>query len=560
MGRMPRSRARRAVLALCFALAVPAARAAAGGDEAALLHQDGGAGIWSRIRELFSGSRTGRGDPAEPACDFDDLIRGEVEPAARDIVVPPKKKAWEAALGGEEAAKPHIKARLRGWPSAPPPDREPLPRGDAEFLRRIARDTWAGLDAFTDRANGLPIDNVRFGPDNLEPAAARVGDYTSVTNIGVYLIAVVAAHELGIIPAPEAAQRLVRILDTLSALERHQGFFFNFYDTTSLERTSNFVSFVDSSWLTAGLIVVRASFPELAPRCTEVIEQGDYRFFYDEALQRMSHGYYVNRSARSKYHYGMLYAESRLGSLIAIGKGEAPSAHWFQMVRTFPPACGWQTQAPKERVRKAADGHAVVGGYYDWRGIAYVPSWGGSMFEALMPTLVLDELRYAPRGLGANGVAHATVQRRYALEQLGYPVWGMSPCSTTASDGYGEYGVAVLGAAGYPAGPVTPHGAALALGVAPEAAIGNLRRLAERYDVYGEFGFYDAVDAVSGTVARAYLALDQSMLFIAVANALKDHCIQKRFASDPIVQRALPVLAGEDFFDGRNPAAPEAGK
>src|SRR5205807_9175939 len=110
------------------------------------------------------------------------------------------------------------------------------------------------------------------------------------------------------------------------------------------------------------------------------------------------------------------------------------------------------------------------------KGERYVPSWGGSMFEALMPTLVLDEARHAPRSLGANDAAHVAVQRRYALEELGYPVWGLSPSSTPGNDGYGEYGVRVLGSLGYGAGAVTPHAVALALGVAPAEAAAELRQ------------------------------------------------------------------------------------
>lgn len=166
-----------------------------------------------------------------------------------------------------------------------------------------------------------------------------------------------------------------------------------------------------------------------------------------------------------------------------------------------------------------------------------------------MPTLVLDEPRLAPASLGANDRAHARVQRRYALETLRYPVWGMSPSATPAGAGYGEYGVRVLGSLGYPAGVVTPHASALALAVTPAEAIANLRRLAERYDVYGDFGFYDALDPVRGDVARAYLALDQSMILIAAANYLKEGVVQRRFAADPIIAKVLPLLAAENFFD-----------
>src|SRR5262249_39090106 len=182
-----------------------------------------------------------------------------------------------------------------------------------------------------------------------------------------------------------------------------------------------------------------------------------YRLFYDPALGRMAHGYWVQRAARSQYHYGVLYAEARLGSLIAIGKGDVPEETWFRTVRTFPAACTWQTGTPLDRREKLVHGHAVIGGFYEWQGTRYVPSWGGSMFEALMPTLVLDEVRWAPRSLGPNDVAHALVQRRYATEELGYPVWGMSPSSTPAGASYREYGVRILGSLGYDAGAVTPH-------------------------------------------------------------------------------------------------------
>jgi hypothetical protein len=363
------------------------------------------------------------------------------------------------------------------------------------------------------------------------------------------MIAIVAARELELVSDPEALAELRALLATLDRLEKHAGFFFNYYDTTSLERSSNFVSFVDSSWLTAGLMVVRATFPELGETCTRLIDTQDYHFFYDRTAKRMSHGYYVHRGSRSLFHYGVLYAESRLGSLIAIGKGDVPAEHWFRTVRTFPAACRWQTSQPVGRKLKDVRGHAVFGGWYEWGGVRFVPSWGGSAFEALMPTLVLDEPRLAPANLGANDAAHATVQRRYALETLGYPVWGMSPSATPSGVGYGEYGVRILGSLGYPPGAVTPHASALALAVTPAEAVANLRRLAERYDAYGDFGLYDAVDPVTGEVAHAYLALDQAMILIAAANYLQDGVVQRRFAADPIVAHVLPLLAAENFFD-----------
>jgi hypothetical protein len=489
------------------------------------------------------GAVTRLGAPGDERCDFDDMVGGRVEPGAEEQVVPPKKKAWEAAFGGEEAARPHVRARLAGWPGhilAPRPSHDET---DRQFMTRLARDTWRGLSAFVDRDNRLPVDNVRLGAD------PRVGDYTNITTVGLRMIAIVAARELELVSDPQALAELRALFATLDRLEKHAGFFFNYYDTTSLERSSNFVSFVDSSWLTAGLMVVRATFPELREPCTRLIDTQDYHFFYDRTAKRMSHGYYVHRGSRSVFHYGVLYAESRLGSLIAIGKGDVPAEHWFRMVRTFPAACRWQESQPVGRRLKDVRGQAVFGGWYEWGGVRFVPSWGGSAFEALMPTLVLDEPRLAPANLGANDAAQATVQRRYALETLGYPVWGMSPSATPSGVGYGEYGVHVLGSLGYPPGAVTPHASALALAVTPVEAVANLRRLAERYDVYGDFGLYDAVDPVTGEVAHAYLALDQAMILIAAANYLQDGVVQRRFAADPIVAHVLPLLAAENFFD-----------
>jgi hypothetical protein len=508
---------------------------------------------WTKLTDFIISLQSRRAPERRGGYYIDDITllkTGRRGPSVWDEVIPVKKTAWLAAFGGREAAKAHLQARLVGWPSGMLVAAKTLPREDLDFLRRVARDTWRGLEALSDREHGLPLDNVHFGKGSRALADARIGDYTNITTVGLSLIAVVAARELGIITREEEAlDKLATTLSTLERLERYQGFFYNYYDTTTLERTSNFVSFVDSSWLTAGLMVVRMAFPELYERSTKLIEQGNYGFFYDDVEQHMLQGYYTNLPSRSEYTYGALYTESRLGSLIAIGKGDVPEEHWFMMLRTFPEDERWQSQTPSNRQAKTIRGYRLMGGYYRWKGIPYVPSWGGSMFEALMPTLLVDEQEYARGSLWMNDEAHATVQRRYASEELGYPVWGMSPSVTPATGRYAEYGVRVLGSRGYGAGVVSPHAAALALNVIPTAAIANLRRLAERYDMYGDYGFYDAVDPLSGEVAYTYLSLDQAMLFIALANYLKHACVQDLFASDPIARRFLPLLGDEQFFD-----------
>src|SRR5207344_3154302 len=119
------------------------------------------------------------------------------------------------------------------------------------------------------------------------------------------------------------------------------------------------------------------------------------------------------------------------------------------------------------------------------------------------------ENAFAPESLGANDRIHTELHRRYAIEELHYPVWGMSSSATV--DGYSEFGVWYLGTLGYKNGVVAPHASALALATIPDAAVENLRKLVELYDIYGDYGFYDAVDPVNGRVAYKYLALDQGM-------------------------------------------------
>ncbi|MCK6556917.1 hypothetical protein L6Q96_20430 [Candidatus Binatia bacterium] len=465
----------------------------------------------------------------------------------------PLKEAWNTAHGGLDTARPFLRDRLREWPQQLLVDRATMPAGDRDFLVRLARDTWRGLDAFTDRENGLPIDHVAFGPTGTAVETAWIGDYTSPTNIGLYVMAVIGAADLGFVTRLEALERLQRVFATLDRLPTHEGFFFNFYDTTSLERTSNFVSFVDSTWLTAGLIVARNAFPEIADHASRLIAASNYGFLYDEDTQLVSHGYSLTTGGRAGFHYGVLYTEARLGVSIAIGKGDVPAASWYRMLRTFPTSCGWQTLQPQDVHTVEHDGVPVVAGAYIWGGYRYVPSWGGSMFEALMPVLVLDELRYARRSLGVNGVIHALVQQQYAQDQLGYPVWGLSPSAAVDGTGYGEFGARILGSRGYDPGPVSPHAAALALAVVPEAAVANLRTMTERFDAYGEYGFYDAIDPRRGTVAYKYLTLDQAMLFLSLVNHLGEQAIQRYFAADRIVQNVIPMLAAEDFFPDRDP-------
>ena len=158
---------------------------------------------------------------------------------------------------------------------------------------------------------------------------------------------------------------------------------------------------------------------------------------------------------------------------------------------------------------------------------------------------------------------------RYATQQLGYPVWGMSPSSTPDdTGGYGSFGVEGLRFPYYGAGAdaahpndglsqchgcatedvVTPHASFLALDVAPQAAYTNILRLRTRYPgVYGPAGFFDAVSPTTGAVGHRYLVLDQSMILAALDNALTDRAMQRHFAADPVSWAARTYLGLEQM-------------
>lgn len=477
---------------------------------------------------------------------------GAPGPTAVDFP-PRKREKTETRIEGLEFANFLIK-RLKGFPKELFVDK-PFPEDPKEFLREIAKDTWRYFDEIVDQEHALPLDTIQLGKSKALEEGTWIGDYTNVTNIGVYLMCVVSAYDLGFITREDALERLRKTMTTLETIEYHaSGFPYNYYDTTTLERTSYFISLVDSGWLVAGLYIAKHAFPEeLAGQAERLIHRGNFVFFYDPVERQMHHGYYSHLQVYSDYHYGIFYTEPRAISYLAVARKDVPEEHWFEgLVRTFPVEFAWQGQEPKNRVARTTLGHKYFGGYYEWKDLKFVPSWGGSSFEALMPTLVLKEKELAPQGLGLNNQRHAIGQIRYALEELQYPVWGMSP-SSVPEGGYSEFGATPFGSKGYKTGVVTPHASVLVLEYAPEEVVANLRKLLEFYKIYGEYGFYDAVTVETGLVAHKYLALDQAMILVAINNYLNDGAIRNRFWSEPAIQAAQKLLSEEKLFEESKP-------
>lgn len=415
---------------------------------------------------------------------------------------------------------------------------------DKELLTAIARDTWGYFRDVVDKENGLPLDNVLVAPNQ-----TKVMSYTSTTNIGLYLMCLVAAQDMGFLGPQEAEQRLQSTLATLHRLSRWEGQFFNYYETNTTQATSQFVSSVDNGWLAAGLIVAEQAHPAFKKEIDDMLAEIDFAKVYDPPVGQLYGGYDAGKQAHSSSHYGLLCTETRAASFIGIAKGDLPEEHWYRLYRTLPPDWDWQSQIPRGTMRPVGK-YDVFFGTYQHDNYRFVPSWGGSMFEFLMPTLVLNEREYSPNGLGANNRIVVDAQIRYALEEKKYPVWGISPCATPdIPQGYKEYGVPFLGSKGYAdEGVITPHASFLALAVAPEKAIENIRKLAQIKGLYGEYGFYDSVNVLTGQTSPRFLALDQGMTLIALDNYLEFNSIRERFMTHPLMKERVGLLDGETYF------------
>lgn len=474
----------------------------------------------------------------------------------------------------------------------------PAAAGDRDTLHRYAADTWRSMVAMVGPDTALPADNIQ---GSLDPATRSA--YTSPTNIGGYLWSAVAARELGLISRRETIERVTATLRTLATLDRHDpsGMYYNWYDPHTLEvltvwpedgsPVTPFLSSVDNGWLAAALLVVRNAVPEARRAADRLFSGMDFGFYYNPTARGpdfpaglIRGGFWDTAPPGCSVpagdvwftcnHYDILNSEPRIASYLGIAYGQIPREHYFATYRTFPDTCdwGWQEQRPVGFHTEHL-GVPVFEGAYRHRGIQFVPSWGGDMFEALMPDLFVPEARWGPRSWGRNHPATVAGQIDHGLNEAGYGYWGFSPASDPFG-GYKAWGVEAMGmdSGGYPSdvegtnhdpgfegcrppgpaptygdGVVTPHAVFLALPYAPEQAVDNLARLEADFDSYGPGGFYDAIAVGSGTVARRYLALDQSMIMAALGNYLRDDAIRRAFVTPRIEHALKPLLRMERF-------------
>ena len=160
---------------------------------------------------------------------------------------------------------------------------------------------------------------------------------------------------------------------------------------------------------------------------------------------QMYGGYNANQGP-ANFHYGLLNTETRIAAYIGIGTHQMLGDVWWRTWRTLPASFTWQGQTPQGynatyRDPQSHKSFTVFEGHYTYGGFNFVPSWGGSMFEALMNNLAIPETTWGPHSFGLNDQYYAQAQMAYATQTLHYPVWGLSPSSTPDdTGGYDAYG------------------------------------------------------------------------------------------------------------------------
>ena len=262
-----------------------------------------------------------------------------------------------------------------------------------------------------------------------------------------------------------------------------------------------------------GLVIQSGSFANM-----------EYGFLYDLSTHLQTVGYNVEDRRRDSSYYDLLASEARLSSFVAIAKDQIPQESWFALGRLLT----------------------------NVNGEPILLSWSGSMFEYLMPLIIMPQyensllfqscksavkrqieygkLRGVPWGISESGYNIFDVQQNYQYRAFGVPGLGLKR-------GLSEDLV------------IAPYATALALMVMPEEACDNLERLAGE-GFMGEYGFYEAVDYTparlprgqSKSVIRSFMAHHEGMSFLSLASILLDRRMQKRFESNPEFQATLLLL------------------
>ncbi|OQB16078.1 MAG: N,N'-diacetylchitobiose phosphorylase [Firmicutes bacterium ADurb.Bin193] len=405
---------------------------------------------------------------------------------------------------------------------------------DKAFLIETARKTWQYFEDFTTVSdNYLAPDNYQEDPPN--GAAHR----TSPTNIGLHLCAIVCARDMGFIDSAKAVDMLEKVTGTIERLDKWNGHLYNWYNTRTLEvMRPRYISTVDSGNLCGYCLAVIAALNEIADNEPGLKERTDrvagflknlydntnFRLLYDDTRHLFTIGYNAEEEHLTKSYYDLLSSEARMASFIAIAKGEVPKKHWFTLGRTLV----------------SRDGY---------KGLV---SWTGTMFEYLMPLILMKNIKNTLIDETYHFVIHC--QKKYGRAR-NVP-WGTSESGFNAFDidlnyQYKAFGVPDLGLKrGLMSDMVVaPYASIMALMVDFDSAIENIRQL-ESIGILGKYGLYEAIDYTPErilphqkySVIKSYMVHHLGMSLLSINNVLNDNILQKRFHRDVTIQATEEIL------------------
>ncbi|RLC86854.1 MAG: hypothetical protein DRJ03_07595 [Chloroflexi bacterium] len=265
-------------------------------------------------------------------------------------------------------------------------------------------------------------------------------------------------------------------------------------------------------------------FRDLSDQAEAYFREMDFNFLFDKSRHVFHIGYNVETGALDNNYYDLLASEARIASLLAIAKGDVPQSHWMHLARPI-------TQVDGARA---------------------LLSWGGTMFEYLMPLLMVR--RYAGSLLEQSN--RAAVAHQIAHARRGSVPWGISESGYYRFDagmhyqyrGFGVPGLGLRRGLGEDT-VIAPYASLLALPLRPQAVMRNIARLTE-LQMLGRYGFYEAIDYTrshlppdqKSAIVYSYMVHHQGMTLLSLTNYLHDDVMVRRFHTDPRVQSVQLLL------------------
>lgn len=409
-----------------------------------------------------------------------------------------------------------------------------LTKKERNDLLLTARKIWNFFDEFANSENNyLPPDNLQVSP------GPKVAKRTSPTDIGFLLLSCISAYDFGFIKKDNLEIRLTRIFTTLEKLKKYNGHFLNWYQTDTLEELHpSYVSTVDSGNLACCLIAIKQTcleisektnkkenFLALAKRADDMVRAMDFKFLFDLNLKVFSIGYNVDENILDASYYNLLASEARLASYISISLGQIPEKHWFDLGR------------PLKKIK----------------GKGVLLSWGGTIFEYLMPELLLTSYENTLLSQTNNEV----VDRQIDYARKKSIPWGISESGFYAFDynynyQYQQFGVPDLSLKITMSENlvVSPYASLLALSFRPSDVYKNLKHL-ESIGAGGEYGYFESVDfnperikeKSKFEIVQSYLSHHQGMSMVAINNYLNNQIVKSRFQRDELIASVELLLS-----------------